>query len=71
MPTIQNPIFNWNAPCLELELIRWENVVDDNVRVNNTENEFKAALIKGWIGDRVLITYISINGQGMNGKAII
>ena len=52
MPSIGNPIFNWSAPCLEQELIRWEDVVDDNFRVNKTENEFKAALIRGWIGDK-------------------
>ena len=52
MPTVGNPIFNWNAPCLEQEFIRWEDVVDDNFRVNKTENEFKAALIRGWIGEK-------------------
>ena len=51
MPTIGNPVFNWSAPCLEQELIRWDDVVDD-FRVNKTENEFKAALIRGWIGDK-------------------
>ena len=35
-----------------MELIRWEDVVEDNFRVNKTENEFKAALIRGWIGDK-------------------
>ena len=52
MPTIGNPIFNWNAPCLGQELIRWKDVVDDNFRVTKTENEFKAALIRGWIGGK-------------------
>ena len=52
MPTVGNPIFNWSAPCLEQELIRWEDIVDDNFRVNKTENEVKAALIRGWIGDK-------------------
>ena len=52
MPTIGNHIFNCSAPCLEQELIRWEGVVDGNFRVNKTENEFKAALIRGWIGDK-------------------
>ena len=52
MPTIGNPIFNWIAPSLEQQLIRWEDVVDDNFRVNKTENEFKAALIRVWIGDK-------------------
>ena len=52
MLTIGNPIFKWSAPCLEQGLIRWEDVVDDNFRVNKTENEFKAALIRGWIGDK-------------------
>ena len=52
MPTVGNPIFNWSAPCLEQELIRWEDVVDDNFRVNKTENEVKAALIRGWTGDK-------------------
>ena len=52
MPTVGNPIFNWSAFCLEQELIRWEDVVDDNFRVNKTENEVKAAIIRGWIGDK-------------------
>ena len=52
MPTIENPIFNWHASCLEQEVIRWEDVVYDSFRVNKTENEFKAALIRGWIGDK-------------------
>ena len=52
MPTIGNPIFNWDAACLEQELIRWEDVVDHNFRVNKTENEFKASLITGWIGNK-------------------
>ena len=47
MPTIGNLIFKWNAPCLEQELIRLEDVVDDNFRVNKAENEFKAAIIRG------------------------
>ena len=29
-----------------------EDVVDDNFRVNKNENEFKAALIRGWIGGK-------------------
>ena len=70
MPTLGNPIFNWSAPCLEQELIRWEDVVDDNFRVNKTENEVKAALIRRWIGERVPNTCISISGQGMNGKTM-
>ena len=52
MPTVGNPIFNWDTPCLEQELIKWENVVDDNFRVNKIENEYKAALIRGWIGNK-------------------
>ena len=52
MPTIGNPIFNWSAPCLKQELIRWEDVVDDNFRVNKTENEVKAALMRGLIRDK-------------------
>ena len=52
MTTIGNPIFNWSEPCLEQQLIRWEDVVDDNFRVNKTDNEVKAALIRGWIGDK-------------------
>ena len=52
MHTIGNHIFNWNAPYLEQELIRWDNVGDNSFRVNKPENEFKAALIRGWIGDK-------------------
>ena len=70
MPTIGNPIFNWSAPCLEQELIRWEDVVDDNFRVNKTENESKAALIKDGLETRIPSTCISISGQGMNGKTM-
>ena len=70
MPTIGDSIFNWSAPCLEEELIRWEDVVDDNFRVNITENEVKAAFIRGWIGDKVPSTYISISGQRKNGKTM-
>ena len=51
MPTIGNPFYNWNVACLE-ELIRWEDVADDNLRMYKTEDEFKAALIRGWIGDK-------------------
>ena len=52
MPTIGCQTVNWGVPCLEQELIRWEDVVDDNFKVNKTENEFKATLIRGWIGDK-------------------
>ena len=52
MPTVGKPIFNWNAPCLEQEHIRWKDVVDNNFRVNKTEKKFKAALIRGLIGDK-------------------
>ena len=70
MPTIGNPIFNWSAPCLEQELIRWEDVVDDNFRVNKTENEFKAALSEDGLETRVPSTYISISGEGKNAKTM-
>ena len=52
MPITGNPIFKWDAACLEQELIMWEDVVDDNFRVNKTEDEFKAAIITGWIEDK-------------------
>ena len=52
MPKVGNSILNWDAACLEQELIRWEDVVDDNFRVNKTKNEFKVACIIGWIGDK-------------------
>ena len=32
--------------------LRWEDVADDKLRVNKTENEYKAALIRGWIGGK-------------------
>ena len=48
MPTIENPFVNWDTVGLEQELIRWEDAVDDNFRVNKTEDEFKAALIRVW-----------------------
>ena len=28
MPKVGTPEFNWEAPCLEQELIRWESVVE-------------------------------------------
>ena len=46
MLTIGNPIFNWNAACLEQELTTWKDVVDDNFRVNKTGNEFEVVLMK-------------------------
>ena len=53
MPKVGTPEFNWEAPCLEQELIRWESVVEDNWKVNNTTDEgVKAAYIRGWIGDK-------------------
>ena len=52
MPIIGNPVFNWSAPCLEQELIRWEDVADDNCQSKQNRNEFKAALIRGLIGDK-------------------
>ena len=52
MPIIGNSIFNWDAACLEQELIRWEDAVDDNFRVSKTENEFKSALMRVWNGDK-------------------
>ena len=52
MPIIGNPIFNWDAACLEQKFIRWEDVVNDNFRINKTENGFKTAFITGWISDK-------------------
>ena len=52
MPTVGNPIFNWDAAYLEQELIRLEDVADDNFRVNKTKNEYKTTLIRGCIGDK-------------------
>ena len=51
MPTLGNPIYNWDAPCQEQELIRWKSVVEDNFKINKTANDDKAAFIRGWIGD--------------------
>ena len=51
MSIVGNPIFSWDALCLKQELARWKDIVDDNFRVIKTENEYKAALIRGWIGD--------------------
>ena len=51
MPTLSNPIFNWDASYQEQELIRWKSVVEDNFKINKTTNDGKAAFIKGWIGD--------------------
>ena len=53
MPKVGTPEFNWEAPCLEQELIRCESVVEDNWKVNNTTDEgVKAAYIGGWIDDK-------------------
>ena len=50
MPTLGNPIFNWDAPCQEQKLIRWKSVVEDNFKINKTTNADKASFIRGWIG---------------------
>ena len=38
MPNSGNPIFNWDAPCQEQELIRWKSVIEDNFKIDKTEN---------------------------------
>ena len=52
MPAIDKREFNWDSPCLEQELIRWESVPLDNVKMNKTGEDHKAAWIRGWIGDK-------------------
>ena len=47
MPTIGKPEFNWDAPCLEQELISWESVALDNLNINNTGEDHKGAWIRG------------------------
>ena len=51
---VGKPDFNWEAPCLEQELIRWQHVMVDNFTVNNTDGKAKACLLRGWIGDKGL-----------------
>ena len=70
MPTVGNPIFNWSVPCLEQELIRWEDVVDDNFRVNKTKNEVKQPSSEDGLETKVPSTCVSISGQGRNGKTM-
>ena len=45
-------MFNWNAPCLEQEYIRWYNTVQDNFIVHETKEAHKASYIRGWIGNQ-------------------
>ena len=75
MPKVGTPEFNWEAPCLEQELIRWESVVEDNWKVNNTTDEgVKAAYIRGWIGDKgtqYLRKYTWADGEWDNSKLIL
>ena len=49
MPTLGNPHFNWNAPNLKHEYIRWNSIVKDNFKVNETKETHKASHIRGWI----------------------
>ena len=34
MPTLGKPELNWNAACLKQEYIKWDNIVNDNFKVN-------------------------------------
>ena len=36
MPTTGKPEFNWDAPCVEEELIRWQSIALDNLKINKT-----------------------------------
>ena len=36
MATISKPEFNWDGPCMEQELIRWDSVALENLKINNT-----------------------------------
>ena len=60
---------------LEQELIRWESVVQDNWKVNNTTDEgVKAAYIRGWIGDKgtqYLRKYTWADDEWDNSKLIL
>ena len=52
MPAIGKPEFKWDVPCLEEELIRWESVVLDNLKITRNGEDHKATWICGWIGDK-------------------
>ena len=39
MPTLENPLYDWDAPCQEQELIRWKLVVEDNFKIHTTANK--------------------------------
>ena len=75
MPKVGSPEFNREAPCLEQELIRWESVLEDNWKVNNTTDEgVKAAYIRGWIGDKgtqYLRKYTWADGEWDSSKLIL
>ena len=74
MPTTGKPEFNWDAPCLEQELIRWESVALDNLKINKTGEDHKAAWIRGWIGGKgtqFLRKYKWAEGKWENGDLVL
>ena len=46
MPTLGNPIYNWDAPCQEQELIRWKSVVEDNFKIIKQQMMIKQLLLE-------------------------
>ena len=52
MSEIGSPDFNWSAPSLENEFIRFKRVVRNNFTAHKTTNkEQQGSFLRGWIGD--------------------
>ena len=52
MSKIGNPDFNWSAPSLEKEFIRFKRVARNNFIAHKTTNkEQQGSFLRGWIGD--------------------
>ena len=52
MSNIGNPDFNWSAPSLEKEFIRFKRVARNNFIAHKTTNkEQQGSFLRGWIGD--------------------
>ena len=52
MSKIGNQDFNWSAPSLEKEFIRFKRVARNNfIAHKTTNNEQRGSFLRGWIGD--------------------
>ena len=52
MSKIGNPAFNWSAPSLEKEFIKFKRVARNNIIAHKTTNkEQHGSFLREWIGD--------------------